>query len=135
MKGPTSSHDGFITIAMIDLDDFKLINEHSGHAVGDRALLSFADRLRAAFREVDGIFRMGGDEFLILTNSLPAGVFEKRLQTMRQGEFPPNPGISGILVTDVGFSFGIASAQGDVALDGLMMAARIASSMRPRASG
>lgn len=52
----------------IDLNDFKPINDdpHLGHAAGDQALKNVAKALREAVRVTDKIFRMGGDEFLVL---------------------------------------------------------------------
>ena len=52
---------------MLDLDDFKNINDKYGHAAGDKALVGMADLLRSACRDSDDfIARMGGDEFLIV---------------------------------------------------------------------
>ena len=52
---------------MLDLDDFKNINDKYGHAAGDRALVGVADLLRQACRDSDDfIARMSGDEFLIV---------------------------------------------------------------------
>jgi len=53
------------TIAYIDLDDFKLLNDRFGHAVGDKALQQIAIALRQNVRKSDLVARMGGDEFLI----------------------------------------------------------------------
>ena len=60
-----------VTLAMslIDLDDFKTINDRFGHVAGDRALVAFAFALRAGSRSYDAICRFGGDEFVWL---LPA---------------------------------------------------------------
>jgi two-component system, cell cycle response regulator len=60
-----------VTLAMslIDLDDFKTINDRFGHVAGDRALVAFAVALRAGSRSYDAICRFGGDEFVWL---LPA---------------------------------------------------------------
>lgn len=49
---------------MIDVNDFKQINDTRGHVVGDRVLCEFADILKAAFRDGDVIGRYGGDEFI-----------------------------------------------------------------------
>lgn len=51
--------------AILDLDDFKRINDIYGHDCGDRALIFFAERLRATFRYGDVIGRLGGDEFVV----------------------------------------------------------------------
>ncbi|NNF15716.1 MAG: GGDEF domain-containing protein [Gammaproteobacteria bacterium] len=53
-------------LLMIDLDDFKLINDTMGHADGDKALVDFAQTLRNTFRHSDVIARLGGDEFCVL---------------------------------------------------------------------
>ena len=54
------------TVAIIDLDDFKAVNDRYGHAAGDEALRFAAGRLREAFRDDDIIARYGGEEFAVL---------------------------------------------------------------------
>jgi len=53
----------------IDLDDFKPVNDRFGHAAGDAVLMAVGDRLRAVFKGKGDVFRLGGDEFLILVYS------------------------------------------------------------------
>jgi diguanylate cyclase (GGDEF)-like protein len=55
-----------LSVALIDLDDFKAINDRLGHAVGDALLVVVAERLREAVREDDVVARLGGDEFGLL---------------------------------------------------------------------
>lgn len=56
-------------VLMVDLDDFKGINDQYGHAAGDQVLITVAQRLRRVAHELGTVARMGGDEFVIL---LPA---------------------------------------------------------------
>ncbi len=55
-----------VAVLLIDIDDFKQINEKLGHAVGDVALKELARRIRGSVRGVDCIGRLGGDEFMLL---------------------------------------------------------------------
>ncbi|WP_457622119.1 diguanylate cyclase [Persephonella sp.] len=55
-----------LSIVMLDLDDFKDINDRYGHLVGDCVLQNFAKELQEHLRKSDFIFRYGGEEFLIL---------------------------------------------------------------------
>jgi diguanylate cyclase (GGDEF)-like protein len=55
-----------LTLVLLDLDDFKDINDRIGHLAGDRVLEQAADRLRDAVRAVDFACRIGGDEFAVI---------------------------------------------------------------------
>jgi len=67
-----------LALLYLDLDNFKLINDASGHPVGDLLLKHIATRIKSMIREEDTIARLGGDEFVILlvdiTNSKDAAV-------------------------------------------------------------
>jgi diguanylate cyclase (GGDEF)-like protein len=71
-----------VALILIDIDEFKAINDAGGHAQGDRTLTEFARLVMATMRRVDGAFRVGGDEFAILlphTDALGAQIVARRL--------------------------------------------------------
>ncbi len=78
-----------VALLMIDLDNFKPINDRHGHAVGDQLLIAIAGRIRAMVREIDTLARIGGDEFVLLLEDVrePDGIrttVEKLMDTVRQ---------------------------------------------------
>ena len=75
--------DDHSVFAILDLDDFKKINDVYGHDCGDRALIFFAEKLRATFRYGDVIGRLGGDEFVVyMTLTSDKKVLERRIQDL-----------------------------------------------------
>jgi diguanylate cyclase len=65
-------------MAMIDVDDFKVINDTHGHAVGDRVLVTVAETLTHSLRGDDIVARLGGDEFAVLAGTLTLAQAEAR---------------------------------------------------------
>lgn len=88
--------EGAWTLAYIDLDDFKQVNDRLGHNVGDEVLRAVAGTLRAATRRIDVVARLGGDEFAVLmpdTDPAQAETAVRKLQglldsRMAKGEWP-----------------------------------------------
>lgn len=71
-----------LCLCLIDLDDFKQINDRFGHATGNRVLRSVVQRLSSYIREGDYLFRIGGDEFAVVFNGMPtdkAGLIGSRI--------------------------------------------------------
>jgi len=75
-----------MTLAYIDLDSFKEVNDRNGHAAGDRVLITVARHMRRSIRQTDLVARMGGDEFaLMLPNTgtdAALAVLDKLLTTL-----------------------------------------------------
>ncbi len=59
-------YESALTVALVDLDDFKAVNDIGGHQLGDRLLMKCAQTLSDALRETDIICRYGGDEFSVI---------------------------------------------------------------------
>jgi len=57
-------------ILFLDLDNFKIINDTLGHAMGDKLLISASSRLKSLLNEKSSVFRLGGDEFVIVINEV-----------------------------------------------------------------
>ena len=67
-------YGGMFSIAMLDLDGFKKLNDTKGHQAGDEALKLFADILLDKTRQSDTIARIGGDEFVVLMPNTPSEI-------------------------------------------------------------
>ena len=102
-----------LSVVMLDLDDFKLVNDTFGHVYGDRVLVFVAETIRASLRASDVAARFGGDEFALIlpetTAHEAAGVAERILAAFRDTPFAAD----GRSPFPVGASIGIASHPGD----------------------
>ena len=88
-----SADDATGALLFIDLNDFKEINDHYGHVVGDQLLTVAAQRLRKALRSQDIIGRPGGDEFVALVPDVSGTVADKLAQRLAKAlEAPYNIG-------------------------------------------
>ena len=97
--------DGVLSAIMIDLDDFKNVNDTFGHAVGDDTLRWSAEAIRKAIRRSDAAGRWGGEEFFVILPYTPleaaAGVAERIRASLDAGHMLPD----GNSITG---SFGVA---------------------------
>ena len=71
-----------IVFAMVDLDNFKMLNDQYGHQQGDQCLLDFAELLKSSMGHLGYIYRYGGDEFSLLFVGLEHDVVENILNTI-----------------------------------------------------
>jgi len=97
-----------LSLLMIDIDTFKVINDTFGHVVGNKVLTHIAKTLEHAVRNTDFVFRCGGDEFgVVLPGTDLEGamhVAEKILQRVEAGEILTTLGYSGRVTVSIGLS-------------------------------
>jgi diguanylate cyclase (GGDEF)-like protein len=98
-----------ITLVLFDLDHFKLVNDLHGHDVGDRVLRDVADVIRQTLRRFELVYRIGGEEFLILLPGMAEWEGVHVAEQLRQAI-----GRLGLL-TEIGItaSFGVSDTTGD----------------------
>lgn len=105
-------HGRPLSVAFVDLDHFKVINDTHGHQVGDVVLRSVAGLFKASLRHSDVVGRYGGEEFMvILPETGPedaAQVAEKLRQLVQRHRFSPSDHVT----LEVTISIGIAGGQG-----------------------
>lgn len=101
----------YLAFYMIDLDHFKEVNDLLGHQFGDKVLVEFAKGLRKIFRPNDCIGRFGGDEFVVIVDSLPnMDVVIRKADQIKQAAYNLTVEGKGRFVTA---SIGIAIAPQD----------------------
>lgn len=76
--------EGLFYFVILDLDDFKQINDKYGHQYGDGVLRDVAQKLTELFEELSILGRFGGDEFMILTRNIDYGTIEEMLNRLKK---------------------------------------------------
>lgn len=108
----TTNSDSRSAVLMLDLDGFKSINDAYGHAVGDHALIEFAQRISAVMRAGAVFVRIGGDEFAVIVPNIKSlddlTALARRIVTA-----VAEPILIGQISTSVGVGIGIAIAPSD----------------------
>ena len=118
--GETKSRD--VGMIMADIDHFKRINDTRGHAVGDAVLKEVAEILEGCVRDGDAVYRMGGEEFLVLLPGTPLAGCTLVAERMREEVGAARP--AGI---DVSISLGVSVADAvPVALERALESADVA---------
>ncbi|WP_122665841.1 GGDEF domain-containing protein [Pseudomonas viridiflava] len=118
-------HSHPLSILMLDIDHFKRVNDTYGHAAGDDVLKSVAHAIKSELRNIDRIFRYGGEEFLIVlsnTDRDAAGLMGERLRRSTHGL--RHPGLDSSL--ELTISLGCSTLLPAESADSLMRRADIA---------
>lgn len=120
MASPNEEHQGILLL--LDIDNFKLINDQFGHLAGDKALQRVTSLLKSVFRSEDLVGRLGGDEFMVfLKGTVCRSVLEQRVQeffsALRQNvTLPITCSVGAAFVKGYGFSYEESLRQADEAL-------------------
>lgn len=118
--GRATRTGGPLSCLLIDLDDFKLVNDQHGHQAGDATLRAVVHALVGEFRAFDRVARYGGDEFVVILPNAEldsaAAAASRALERLRA--IPAHDGVS----TGVSASIGVSQWQGPMSTDELLEA-------------
>jgi len=96
-------------VLMLDLDNFKMINDNCGHQKGDEVLIQFSQAISASLRSTDVLARWGGEEFLLICEGLKredtSGFTDKILEAARTVTYSCSENHFRTLTTSIGLSF------------------------------
>lgn len=82
-------HGYELSLALIDLDDFKCVNDTKGHDAGDQVLANVVSEIRNSIRKTDSIYRIGGDEFVLLLPHTSENAARTMLTRLRSNAHHP----------------------------------------------
>ena len=110
-----AGHSRYLSLAYIDLDNFKYVNDTHGHKAGDQLLVAVARRLRAVKRAGETIARVGGDELVLITRAYDPTEIGTRLASVFEEPFSIAGG-----PFELGASIGVATTSKAIPRDELM---------------
>lgn len=114
-------HGKPLSVVMIDVDEFKDVNDRHGHAVGDAVIVAVARQVLASARSSDELVRIGGDEFLVLLPGLTAPEAHERAEELRaRAAGLHSEGGAPVTVT---LSIGVAQLQPGMDVEALLKSA------------
>ena len=87
--------DTHVTILIADMNGLKQANDSHGHSYGDQIICKTAEILLESFRDIGKCFRIGGDEFCVLSENVERAVFETRLKKLEEKAFAMQKDIEG----------------------------------------
>ena len=118
--------ESLFAFIILDIDNFKRVNDRFGHAAGDKVLVEFSQTLREQFRDGDVMGRIGGDEFVVFLKIPNKEILEKKLRdltdTLHQnimtdaGECEISASIGAAVSPDTGNDFETLYKKADKAL-------------------
>lgn len=123
-RGARREH--LLAVLLLDLDDFKTVNDSLGHAAGDELLVAVAERLRSCVRPEDTCARLGGDEFAVLVEGMPEPQSSELVARRILDAMARPVVVSGATDIVVGCSIGIALGTGGQSADELVRSADLA---------
>ncbi len=116
-----------VTIALIDLDHFKMINDRHGHATGDTVLKDFARVGRESLRAADFLGRWGGEEFIVVLSDMTLDMAMTSIERLRAAALEIKLPVKGDDEMRVSFSAGLATNESGIkTLDDIIAQADVA---------
>lgn len=122
-------------LVLIDLNQFKQVNDRFGHHAGDTVLIEVAHGLQHTTRANDGVFRLGGDEFAVLIDNYPAAIDAQRMAERLHAQLARPIGHADQICYPGGASLGVALYPDHGSLAGELTAAADRAMYRSKSRG
>lgn len=100
-------------LALIDIDDFKAINDSLGHAVGDRVLSELTLLIQQRIRQTDAVFRIGGDEFVVILVGISGETAQSVVEDIRK----LLSSMDDVHLASLRFSAGLCDVENNITVD------------------